>query len=91
MARRGRRSGYIQIDVSDVIGEIDDDDLLAELHARNMTPALAGETIDMDILREAHVELSRGRVAEARVIIERLLVPKWRSPQQCEAAYKKLF
>ena len=82
-----RRSGYIQIDVSECLDEIDDDQLLDELHSRKLSPAKPGDTVDLDIVREAYAALNRGNAIEARVILDRLLFPKWASPAKAQDAY----
>jgi hypothetical protein len=82
-----RRSGYVRVDISDVLNEIEDDCLLAELRARKLTPAGVGETVDLDIVREAYDELHRGDMIEARVILERLLFPKWKAKTEAQSAY----
>ena len=89
MARR--RSGYIQIDVSDCIDEIDDDDLLAEVELRKLSTTGPGESVDLEIVGEAYEELLRGRFSEAKAILDRILFPKWRSKASCENEYKQLF
>lgn len=86
-----RRSGYVRIDVNDVLNEIGDDDLLDELRHRKLTPAGPGETTDLDIVREAHAALARGQITDARIILERILFPKWKSQGACAAQYRSLF
>lgn len=88
MARH--RSGYVRIDVTEILDEIEDDVLLEEVAARKLSPARPGETVDLDILREAYDELQRGRVTEARSILDRLLFPKWKSPRACEQHLAKM-
>ncbi len=85
-----RRRGYITIDICDHIDEIDDDILLDEVKSRKLSTSEDGEGTDLDIVREAHEELKRGRSATALSILDRLLFPKWKSPQACEEQYKKL-
>lgn len=87
MARR--RSGYLQIDVSELLNEVDDDDLLDEVASRKLITTAAGETYDSDAVKDAFNELRCGRVAEAMSILDRLLNPKWTTPKACEAAYAK--
>lgn len=81
------RSGRITIDVSDCLDEIDDDDLLEEVHARKLNPAsVASEQTDNEMVREAYAELLRGRPREAASILDRLLNPKWNTLKACETA-----
>jgi hypothetical protein len=86
-----RRAGYVRIEVEDVLDAVDDDDLLDEVRARKLSPASPGETVDLDIVREAFDELLRGRSVEARAILERLLFPKWKTRRGCETEYAGLF
>ena len=86
MARR--RSGYVQIDVSEILCELDDDDLLDEIASRKLTLA-GGEAYDQDLVREAYHELRGGRPFEAMVILDRLLNPKWKTVTGCAAEYAK--
>lgn len=87
MARR--RSGYIQIDVNEYIDEIDDHVLVEEVKARKLSLDTATEPPDLDIVREAYEELLRGRSAEARSVLERILFPKWRSVESAKNAYTR--
>lgn len=85
----GRRTGYVRIDVNEIISEIDDNDLLDEVRSRKLITTASGETYDSDAVKEAFEELRVGRVAEAMSILDRLLNPKWGTPKACEAAYVK--
>ena len=81
-----RRSGYVRIDISDVIDEIDDDDLLEEIKHRKLI--VAGDAQDfmpMDDLVEAYAELLRGRASEAMAILDRIIHPKWGSMKLAQA------
>jgi hypothetical protein len=81
------RSGYISIDISEVLDEIEDNVLLTELHSRKLSPAEPGETVDLDIVREAYEALGRNNVIEARAVLDRLLFPKWKSRRSSQSAY----
>ena len=85
------RSGPIRIDVSEFLEEVDDDDLLDELASRKLAPAASGEAVDLDIVREAYEALSRHAVTEARCILDRLLLPKWKTRERCSDDYKTFF
>lgn len=85
---RNRRGGSITIDVCEFISEIADGVLIDEMRERGLSTTETGETCDIDIVREAFVELSCGRSAEALAILDRLLNPKWRSTETCAAHYK---
>lgn len=85
------RSGEIRIGVSELLGEVDDDDLLDELAARKLTPAGPGETVDLDIVREAYDAIQRGAAIEAKCILDRLLFPKWKTADRCMSQYKGFF
>lgn len=83
MARR--RTGYIQIDVSEVLDELDDVDLVEELKSRGIDAGMSDDGLSM--AREAYEELCRGRPLEARAVLERLLFPKWTSRDNSRNAY----
>jgi hypothetical protein len=89
MGRRG--SGYISIDVDTVLDQVDDDHLLDEVAARDLSLPGRNEPTDMDMVREAYDELQRGRPLEARSILDRLLNPKWKTPKACADELGKLF
>ena len=57
----GRRSGCIQIDVAEYIGEISDEDLLDEISDRKLIVGSEHEALPLDLVQEAHLELLRGR------------------------------
>lgn len=88
MARH--RSGYIRLDVSEFLDEIDDDALLEECQSRKLNPAAPGETVDLEIVREAYDALMRHSVGETRSILERLLFPKWKSVAACKSQLEKM-
>lgn len=73
------RSGSVRVDVADVIDEIRDEDLLAEVKARDLSLPTINEPTDMDIVREAYEALLRGHAPEARCILDRLVFPKWKT------------
>lgn len=75
MMGRRSRSGVVTIDAAEVLGEVDDDLLLAEVTARKLD------------LAEGDPDGLRGNPGEARVVLERALFPKWQSDGQCRAAY----
>jgi hypothetical protein len=83
------RSGYVRIDVTEFLDEVEDDILLEELAARKLITAPSGESYDQDLVKEAFNELRVGRVAEALSILDRLLNPKWTTQKSCLAAYVK--
>lgn len=84
MARH--RSGTIRIDVSDVIEEIEDDDLLDEVSRRKLLTSMDG--LDSELVREAWDELRAGRHTAALCILDRLLSPKWPNERAAQAAYQ---
>lgn len=88
-------SSYVSVDVliDDVLDEIDDDDLLAEIASRRLKgkPSKIGDgTTDIEIVREAYAELLCGRAAEARSILERLVYPRFQNVTECETEIKRL-
>lgn len=82
-----RRSGYVRIDTSELLCEVDDDDLLDEVAARKLTPS-GDHSYDSDFVREAWHELRIGRPAEAFAILERMLCPKWAATAKCAEQYE---
>ncbi len=89
MARR--RSGSITIEVSEYIDQIDDDDLLEEVKSRKLLTANEPyESCDLEIVREAYLALTRGYIAEAKCILDRLVYPKWQSQKQAEQELARL-
>lgn len=82
-----RCSGYIQIDVQELLDELDDNDLLEELQARKLSSAV-GETCDLTIVQEAYAALQRNALAEAKIILDRLLFPKWKTRSRCRSEYQ---
>lgn len=67
----------IYIDVDDVIDQIDDDDLIAEVRSRKLHLTLIGdvEHFDRDYVERAYEELLRGRSSDAIALLERALFP----------------
>lgn len=89
MAKRRRGSTvnvYVDVDIYDVLSEIDDNDILEEVARRNL-PQIAESGIDTEFLMDLYEELNRGRLVEARVMLEREIFPKWKSPDACEKAF----
>lgn len=89
MGKRRRGSTinvYVDVDIYDVLSEIDDDDILEEVARRNL-PQIAESGIDTEFLMDLYEELNRGRLVEARVMLEREIFPKWKSPDACQAAF----
>lgn len=85
-----RRSGYIQIDVSEFLHEATDEDILAEVKSRKLVIASEGTTVlSGDLCEDAYQRLLRGDAAEALLCLERALYPKWRSEELCRAAYQQ--
>lgn len=86
---KGRyRSGSITIDVSEYIAEVDDETIIEEFKERKLSLD-ACDADPMELVEEAHRELLRGRVSEARVILERLVYPKWRDQKAAQTAYEE--
>jgi hypothetical protein len=86
MARCKRGYLTVDVDISEVIDEIDDFDLLEEIKERKLS--LGRDDFDpLEDIRDAYNELLRGRMGEAKVILERLLMPKWRKAEDSETAW----
>ena len=69
----------IEIDISDYLDELTDEELRDELRRRG-EPSPGS---DWDLVGEAYRELLRGDTAEAAVLLERVLFPKWHSLTEC--------
>jgi hypothetical protein len=81
------RSGYVRIDLNDILPEIENDVLLEEIQARKLDPGMTEDSIEF--VAEAYRELLRGRVSEAMSILDRVLNPKWKSREACGLQYQK--
>lgn len=84
-----RRSGYVRIDVGEIIDEIDDGDLVDEVKRRKL--AIDTDAPTMEMVQEAYEELRRGRPAEALSILDRLVLPKWKTSDAAKKAYDDMF
>jgi hypothetical protein len=89
MSMAKHRSGYVRIDVTEILNEIEDGILLEELESRKLITTPSGESYDQDLVKEAFHELRIGRHAEALSILDRLLNPKWVTPKACASDYAK--
>ena len=88
MGRKGRGYMTVEVDLHEALEEMTDDMILQEAEDRKLT-AGAYSFDPMEDLQEAHLELLRNRPAAALAIIERIIRPKWRSTQACEAELKR--
>ncbi len=78
-----RRWRTVCVEAEVCLDQFESDDLLAELDARGFSvydPAFENLAAVARALRE-------GRVADAAAIADRLLNPKFRSPEQCQTNY----
>lgn len=84
------RSGYVRIDISEVMDEIEDEWLLEEVkHRKLIVPGDAVDFIPEDDIREACEELLRGRPHEALAILQRIVSPKWSSVKASQKAFEQ--
>lgn len=81
MSRSRQVSVYVDVD----LGEFDTNDLVEEIRARG-SPRSDGD----QIIEEAYRALMNGKTTEAICGLERYLFPKWRSPLDCLAEYKRV-
>lgn len=73
----------VDVDLDEALERIDDQTLIDEVKDRKLS--LGRDDFDpMDDLRDARMELLRGRPAEALAILERLIRPKWQNVRACE-------
>ncbi len=67
------RSGYLRVDVSELLDEIEDDALLEEIkHRKLIVPGNDSDFVPEDDIRDARMELLRNRPAEALAILDRI-------------------
>ena len=89
MIRRKRQSISVDVDVDldDVLSEIDDDDLLAIIAERGISgPSLGCSEPEAKMALEC---LYRGDAAEAQLILERALFPKFPNLGACMSLFAK--
>lgn len=79
-------SVFARVDVSDVLDELEDADLINELKRRQVDTAADVERSKtqslMPLLEEALEMLQQGRADDARLTLERALYPKWKSAEE---------
>ena len=95
MASSRYRSGSIQIDVpvSDVLDEVDDESLLQEVRDRELELPASMETpigCDRSYAEEAILLLRTGRTYDALTLLERVIFPKFETREACEKALAKV-
>lgn len=76
-------SGYISVYVGDILDDIDDNDLLAEVKSRKLVTA----DVPFHAIEAAYEALRNGDHPEALLILERVVRPKWESLAAAETAY----
>lgn len=88
MARRRRFSQTVEVevDVSEILSELDDDQILEEARSRKLGDKFGDRDLVEDLLRC----LKRGDTTEAIVFLERALHPKFTSLKLCEQAFAAL-
>jgi hypothetical protein len=87
--RRRFPSITVDVDVGDVLGQLDDEDILEEVAVRELTvtSALGCDKSDAE---QALYWLQRGDAAEAALVLERALYPKFRDVGACMALFAKV-
>jgi transcriptional regulator len=73
----------VDVDATEVIDELGDDDLRKECQRRGLT--LHDEDEIVELVREALRDIHQGRVVDAVTVLERLCYPKWSSADACLA------
>lgn len=88
MARRrfASRTVEVEVNIEDVLSELDDDQILEEALSRKLGDKIGDGELVEDLLRC----LKRGDAAEAIVLLERTLYPKYQSIEICEKAFASL-
>lgn len=87
--RRGSSQITVDVDLDDVLSEMSNEDILAEVEARDLT-ATAGLGCDRTDAEEAILLLRSGRASDALTYLERSLHPKFRGRAACDEALAKL-
>jgi len=82
------RRGRIEIDVSELLDQVDDDYLIEECEARKLSTS-NGVAVEFDEVERAYDYLKSRDYTEALLILERLVRPKWKTLADAEAAYNK--
>ena len=72
----------VEVDVDDLLGEIDTEDLIEELHQR-------GGDIPLEGVDLAYQCLMRGDVNGALAVLEPIIRPRFPSAEIAKAAYRK--
>lgn len=99
MVRSRRRGGTIyltadvDIDVSEVLHELSDEDLLEEIKERKLEAKAKARVTAADpfeLLDEVLESLQRGDSREALFLLERILHPKFASVEACEKQFAKV-
>lgn len=95
--RRGYVTVDVDVDISDVLSEIENDVLLDECRSRNILhqveskPKLDEEPDCPRAQAEEAISLLRcGRTSDALTLLERSLFPKFKTVTDCEVALAKL-
>lgn len=82
-----------EVDVSDVLDQLDDEELRDELDKRRRAAVKYGRPVvnigGADFAEDALDALKQGRVDDAMLILERNLYPKFRESADVLAAYDK--
>jgi len=89
---RGAICANVDVDIyfSDIADQISDEELVAELERRRRPVNDAADAI-IAAARELHDAVIGRNLAEAEYILERLLLPKWRTRAACQIDYEGLF
>lgn len=82
----------LDVALSDVLAEISDDQLQKEMADRCLEAARRVEEAREDdfkpLVEEALEYLRQGRAADAQLVLERTLYPKWSSPEAVASAVR---
>lgn len=84
-------AGYVSVDVSvdDILEELSDSDLIAELETRGIDPSGLGVESSKSVVRRAITLMQRGENIDAMTELERFFFPKWETITASEKAYKE--
>jgi hypothetical protein len=81
----------VDVDIDDVLSELSDSDLIEALEARRKLAgsgkSVAGEMAELGLIQDAYNALRRQDTEYAALILERVLYPKWATPEDSAKAF----
>lgn len=81
----------VSVDVEIDLIDFDEDDLADHLRDCGYSVSRNDAACDLDEIHSVYDAVREHRTADALALLERLLWPKWRTPDACQAAFDKSF